>query len=98
MTAERTSAVEGARALLGPGLIVVALEALLALALYFFLTSGNWIVTVGLLAAGGAGFVLLQRNPEIESRITDWFAQARVVAVAFGGLIAVVFPVFVGGD
>ena len=84
--------------LLVPGLRVIVLEALLALLLFLFLTSESWMLTVGLLAAAGAGFLWLQRNPEIESRITDWFAQARFAAIAFGGLLAVAFPLFLGGD
>lgn len=83
---------------LGPGLRVIAIEALLAIALFFFLTSESWIVTVGLLAAAGVGFLFLQRNPAIEARITDWFAAARVTAILFGGLLAVVFPVFIGSN
>src|SRR3546814_11757718 len=69
---------------LGPGLFVILLEALLALLLFLFLTSESWIVTVGLLAAAGAGFLWLQRNPEIETKITDWFAQARLLAIVVG--------------
>ncbi|WP_119460205.1 branched-chain amino acid ABC transporter permease [Rhodospirillaceae bacterium SYSU D60014] len=98
MAMRDTSEERASPGLLGPGLFVILLEALLALLLFLFLTSESWIVTVGLLAAAGAGFLWLQRNPEIETRITDWFAQARLVAIVVGGALAVAFPFFLGGD
>jgi ABC-type branched-subunit amino acid transport system permease subunit len=98
MAMRDTSEERASPGLLGSGLFVILLEALLALLLFLFLTSESWIVTVGLLAAAGAGFLWLQRNPEIETRITDWFAQARLVAIVVGSALAVAFPFFLGGD
>ena len=69
-----------------------------AAVLFLFLTSDNWMVTTGLLLAAGLGFLALQRNPAIETRIVEWFASARTTAILFGGLLAVVFPFFIGSN
>jgi len=81
-----------------PGLLVIGIEALAAAVLFLFLTSDNWMVTTGLLLAAGLGFLALQRNPAIETRIVEWFASARTTAILFGGLLAVVFPFFIGSN
>jgi len=83
---------------LAPGLLVIGIEAFLAAVLFLFLTSESWMVTSGLLLAAGGGFLVLQRNPAIETRITEWFAAARTTAILFGGLLAVAFPVFIGSN
>lgn len=99
MAAERAAGKEvSSSGGLGPAMWVVLVEAAMTLGLYLFLTSEHWALTLALLALAGAGFVWLQREPEIEARIIGWFAQARRLAIALGLLLAVAFPFLLGGD
>src|SRR5690606_39244204 len=98
MATRGTADAAAARRPVAPGLLVIGIEAFLAAVLFLFLTSESWMVTSGLLLAAGGGFLVLQRNPAIETRITEWFAAARTTAILFGGLLAVAFPVFIGSN
>ena len=79
-------------------LIVILAETLGAALLWGLLTAESTPVVLALLAVMGAGFALMQIRPQIEETITGAFHSARGVATAFGLLIVLIYPFFLGNN
>ncbi|WP_342643681.1 branched-chain amino acid ABC transporter permease [Rhodoligotrophos ferricapiens] len=73
-------------------LTVAGLELGAAAFLRQFLVAEDWPIIVGILAAMGAAFVLLQLKPQIEERIIESFARCRTFALLLGAVIVIGAP------
>jgi ABC-type branched-subunit amino acid transport system permease subunit len=75
---------------------VVATELAAAGYLLALLVLDDWRLVLALLALAGAGFVLMRRRPEIETRIAESLGAERPLAFGLGALLALAFPLVLG--
>jgi ABC-type branched-subunit amino acid transport system permease subunit len=82
----------------GAAFFVVAAQAVGAALLFALLKVETGPMIIGVLAILAAGFLVIERKPEISDYAVDCFRSMPATTLIVGGMVVLAFPFFLGGN